>query len=99
MNDLDHLIATIPFGKENAIDRFALAEKLNTTDRRARQLIEEARNAGLFILNDGDGRGYYQSTNLDEMERCYRADRARALSILKRQKKMRKVLKEAGREV
>lgn len=99
MNDLDRLIAAIPYGKENAIDRFALSQKIGTSDRRMRQLIEDARNAGLFILNDGDGKGYYQTTDLDEMLRNYRTDRSRALAILKRQKKMRKTLKAAGLQV
>ena len=99
MNDTDLIILSIPFGKDNAISREALAAKLNTTDRRMRQMIEDARNQGVFILNDGDGKGYYQTTDLDEMERSYRSDRARALSILKRQKEMRRTLKAAGREV
>lgn len=99
MNDLDRLIATIPFGRENAIDRTFLAQKMGLSDRKTRQLIEDARNAGLFIINNSDGRGYYQTTELDEMERSYRSDRARALSILKRQKALRRTLKAAGREV
>lgn len=99
MNDLDRLIAAIPFGKENAIDRFALMEKMGLSDRNTRRLIEDARNAGLFIINNSDGRGYYQTTDLDEMERSYRQDRKRALSILRRQKAMRRTLKSAWREV
>ena len=99
MNDIDMIILSVPFGKENAISREALAAKLNTSDRKMRQMIEDARNAGLFILNDCDGRGYYQTTDLDEMERSYRVDRARALSILKRLKGVRRTLKAAGRPV
>lgn len=99
MNDLDRLIATIPFGRENAIARTFLAQKMGLSDRKTRQLIEDARNAGLFIINNSDGKGYYQTTNLDEVERSYRQDRSRALSILKRQKEMRRTLKAAGREV
>lgn len=99
MNDLDRLIAVIPFGRENAIDRFALQERMGISDRKVRQLIEDARNAGLFIINNSDGRGYYQTTDLDEMERSYRSDRARALSILRRQKALRRTLKDAGRQV
>lgn len=72
MNDLDRLIAAIPFGKENAVDRFVLSERMGLSDRKVRQLIEDARNAGLFIINNSDGRGYYQTTDLDEMVRNYR---------------------------
>lgn len=99
MNDLDRLISAIPFGRENAIDRFALQERMGISDRKVRQLIEDARNAGLFIINNSDGRGYYQTTDLDEMERSYRSDRKRALSILRRQKALRRTLKAAGRQV
>ena len=81
------------------MDRFALSERMGLSDRKVRQLIEDARNAGLFIINNSDGRGYYQTTDLDEMERYYRSNRARALSILKSQKTMRRTLKAAGREV
>lgn len=99
MNDLDRLIAAVPYGKENAVDRFALSERMGLSDRKVRQLIEDARNAGLFIINNSDGRGYYQTTDLDEMVRNYRQERARALSTLKRLKPMRRALKAAGREV
>lgn len=99
MNDLDRLIAAIPYGKENAVDRFALSERMGLSDRKVRQLIEDARNAGLFIINNSDGRGYYQTTDLDEMVRNYRQERARALSTLKRLNPMRRALKAAGREV
>lgn len=99
MNDLDRLIATIPYGRENAVDRFVLSERMGLSDRKVRQLIEDARNASLFIINNSDGRGYYQTTDLDEMERSYRQDRSRALSILKRQKALRRTLKAAGRKV
>ena len=99
MNDLDRLIATVPHGKEKAISRGALAAKMNTTDRRVRQLIEHARNKGVFILNDGDGNGYYQTTDLGELERSYRINKARSSSLNRWLEKMRKELNEAGRQV
>lgn len=87
----------IPYGKSNAIQRSTLVMMLGSTDRRARKMIEEARNRGQIILNDQDGSGYYISDDLDEIERSYRIERKRALMILKRLKGMRKVLKDAGR--
>ena len=45
------------------------------------------------------GRGYYQSSDLDEISYQYRQDTSRAMSILKRRKPMRDLLKEAGRSV
>lgn len=93
------LATAIPYGRRNAITRQALAAKLGMNDRTARKAIEEARAAGLLILNDGDGRGYYQSEDLSEIEKQYRMDHSRALSVLARCKSMRNILKEAGRPV
>lgn len=89
----------IPEGKENAIPRSVLAVRLGLTDRQTRKLIEEARDRGVLICNDGDGEGYYLASDLGQIERQYRKDRARALSVLKRLKTMRRMLRDAGKEV
>jgi hypothetical protein len=89
----------IPEGKENAIPRSVLAVRLGMTDRQVRKLIEEARDRGELICNDGDGEGYYLASDLGQIERQYRKDRARALSVLKRLKTMRRMLRDAGKEV
>lgn len=93
------LAAFIPFGKENAISRDVLACSLELSDRKMREAIEQARADGLMIVNLGDGNGYYQTDNLDEIEAQYRKDTARAMSVLKRRKPMRELLKAAGRSV
>lgn len=87
----------IHFGKENAIDRYTLADITGLTDRQVRYAIAEARKKGKIIINTGDGKGYYQSDDIDEIEREYRKERKRALSILMRLKQMRRVLKENNR--
>nr|DAT45837.1 MAG TPA: CodY-like protein [Caudoviricetes sp.] len=89
----------IPFGRHNAISRAELAGRLGMTDRKMRKAVENARCEGLMILNDSDGRGYYQSDDLAEIQRQYDQDTSRAMAILKRRKPMREVLKEAGRKV
>ena len=89
----------IPEGKENAISREVLARRLGLTDRQTRKLIEEARDRGELICNDGDGEGYYLACDLGQIERQYRKDRSRALSVLKRLKTMRRMLRDAGKEV
>lgn len=89
----------IPCGKENAITRAALAERLCLPDRRVRKLIEEARNRGAMILNACDGSGYYISEDIGELTRQYRVDKSRALSVLKRLKTVRQILKDAGVDV
>ena len=88
-------------GKENATNREALSMYLGITDRQVRRLIQIARDDGALILNAQDGKGYYlaDASDLDDIERQYRQDTARAMSILKRRKAMRRLLKEAGRKV
>lgn len=93
------LAQLIPFGKENAISRRQLSESLGMHDRRVRKSIEKARSDGLMIVNLGDGSGYYQTDDLDEIAKQYRKDTARAMSVLSRRKPMRHLLKAAGYKV
>ena len=93
------VLAKLPHGKENAVKREDLAQLLQMNDRTVRELLEELRDAGVMVCNDQDGKGYYLSNNLDDVERQYRRDRARALSVLKRLKTSRAMLKAAGRQV
>lgn len=89
----------IPIGKENAVSREFLRTMTGLPDRKVRQMIEASRDEGHIIINDQDGRGYYQPSDIDEIERQYWQDTRRALSILKRRKHARRILKEAGRNV
>ena len=89
----------IPEGKENAVSREVLATRLGLPDRTVRKLIEEARDRGELICNDGDGEGYYRSYDIGQIERQYRVDRARAMSVMKRLKTMRRMLSEEGKDV
>lgn len=91
----------IPVGRENAVKPDILAKQLDMDERSCRRLIAEARDSGELIINNQDGRGFYRvsETDLDDIERQYRQDTSRALKILKRRKKMRKILKKAGRRV
>lgn len=95
----DRLACHVPFGRKNAISRAGLAEKLGLSDRKMREAVEQARASGLMICNNEDGSGYYQTTDLDELYIQYKRDTARAMSIMKRRKPMRKLLKEAGYKV
>lgn len=54
MNILDY----IPVGYENAITRKELCNKTGLSDRKVRQLIEDARKDNV-ILNLGDSKGYF----------------------------------------
>ena len=93
------LAKLIPFGRRNAIPRKALAAKLNVSDRATRHAIEQARAEGLIIINECNGRGYYQSDDLDEIYHQCKQDMRRAQSVLKRCKPMRTLLRAAGRSV
>lgn len=93
------VINAIPYGKDKAISREALATKLGVTDRKARAYIEQARRDGYFIINDQDGSGYYRSADIADLERQYWQDKTRALTLLKRSKELRKTLKFYGRKV
>ena len=93
------VVNDIPFGRANAVKRSELCAHLGLSDRKLRRLIEAARGYGFVIINDQNGAGYYQSDDIDEIERQYRQDKARAMSILARQKEIRRRLKAAGRKV
>ncbi len=93
------LATAIPYGRRNAITRQALAAKLGMNDRTARKAIEEARAAGLLIMCEQNGRGYYQSDDPVEMRCQYQQDTNRAMSILKRRKPLLDALRAAGQRV
>lgn len=100
MNNLTEVVVgKIPFGRENAIKRDVLAEELGISDRKVRKHIEKARASGFMIVNSGDGKGYYQTDDLDEISEQYWKDTSRAMAVLSRRKPMREVLKAAGRVV
>jgi transcriptional regulator with XRE-family HTH domain len=83
-------------GKGAAISRRALASMMDVSDRHLRRIIEEARNCGYLIINDSDGTGYFLAASSADIERHFRQENARALSILKRLKAARTRLKEVG---
>ena len=93
------ILDLIPIGKKNAVTREQLMEITGQSDRKNRQMIENARAEGEIICNDQDGKGYYLPETLEEVYRAYKQGHSRAMSILKQQKTMRKVLKDAGYEI
>lgn len=91
------VVTTLGEGRKNATPRAQLAATVGMPDRRVRACIEAARRAGTFIISSDSG--YYIATEMEEVERQYRIDRARALSILARLTPMRRYLRAAGRDV
>jgi biotin operon repressor len=90
------VLDAIPYGKDRAVTREYLAAKTGLPDRQVRKAIEEIRRNHI-VLNDQDGKGYYRSYDLDDIERFYRQERARALAVLYRMKPMRILLRGGGR--
>lgn len=83
-------------GRNNAVDRFQLMELTGLPDRRVRKLIQEARERGEIIINAQDGRGYYKSDDLGELEKQYNANHRRAMSVLRQQKYLKQKIREAA---
>lgn len=102
------VIAAIPEGRQNAISRAELAVRLNTSDRRARKLLELARCSGVIILNlqknDGyfrieSGRSDYTAEEIEQLRQQEKQDTNRAMTILVRRKYIRQALKGAGVQI
>lgn len=91
---IDELMATLKHGHENAVSRHRLCYEMDMSDREIRKLIEKARDEGCLILNNQDGKGYFLPASIEDVRKQYVQDKNRAMSILKRQKHMRRLLKE-----
>ena len=91
------VVSALEKGRQNAVPRKELSAVVGLSDRRVRACIEAARRAGTFIISSDSG--YYIATEAEEVERQYRIDRARALSILQRLTPMRRYLRAAGRDL
>lgn len=97
VNDRNEIVLdAIPFGKDRAVTRKLLVAKTGLPDRAVRKAIEELRRS-FIIINDQDGKGYYRSYDLDDIERSFWQERSRGLAILRRMKLMRELLKGGGR--
>lgn len=96
------LLDLLGVGKENAVSRFDLTEGLypgrghsQYYDRMMRKRIEKMRPE-YVIVNRQDGEGYYISNDLDEIERYYLQEHARAVKMLFGLKKPYRILRKAG---
>ena len=93
-----NVINLIPEGRENAIKREELSRKSGLTDREMRKQIEQARLSGVIIINLQDSKGYFRPrpNEFTELARQYKQNQNRAMSILTKQKYLRRILKEHG---
>jgi hypothetical protein len=91
-------------GKRNRITRKRLREEVDASlcygtveDRDIRNAIEYLRNKtveGSLILSTSGSSGYWIAESLDEFMNCIQEDRSRALSILVRVHKQKKVARK-----
>lgn len=97
MNILDY----IPTGHKNAITRHELCIKTGYSDRKVRDLIEEACTREHPILNLQDGRGYFlPDKNEMPLVRLYRnQENRRTASIRKRVSELDKYIKMESDEL
>ena len=77
--EVTELMIEIPHGAENAIHKRDLMHALDVSDRKLSKLISEARQCGYIIL--AMGRGYYQTTEEEEVKRYLERLNKRRLSI------------------
>ena len=90
--DYAYLLELIPEGKENAISRVCLGNKLGLTARETSKVVHSARIAGCLILSGPHG--YYVSDNLEEVQEFYDLMQKRSVSLLAALKHARRFIKE-----
>ena len=93
----DPIESIIPRGRENAISLKALAQITGISERRVRIKMEAARKRGVIILNFQDGRGYFQSEDIEDIQKQFEANERRTKSIQAQQRFLRIRLMKAGR--
>lgn len=89
-----NILKYIGVGRDNAVTRGQLVARTGMSDRKVRQQIEDARQAGAIIINDGTGKGYFVSNDVSELKRQLATNRSRALSILAQQKHLKRRIRE-----
>ena len=92
------VLACIHHGHELGNDAYMISIMTRIPERQVRNYIEDLRNAGHLICNRQDGRGYFLAESDEDIDRQYRQDCARAVSILRRIKPFRRAIKERDAE-
>lgn len=96
-----NILEFIPVGHKNAITREELCIKTGLSDRKVRELIEEACTRQHPILNMQDGRGYFRpAENEISLVRLYRnQENRRTASTRKKVTELDKYIKEESDEL
>ena len=88
----------LPIGAWNAISRQELSNLWGLSDRSARLVIAELRKMdfgdNFIIVSYSDGKGYYRTADIAEIEAFAAEMRSRALNIFAPLKKANRIIKE-----
>jgi hypothetical protein len=94
------LYGMIPIGAWNAISRQELSNLWGLSDRSARLVIAELRKMdfgdNFIIVSYSDGKGYYKTSDIAEIEAFAAEMRSRALNIFAPLKKANRIIREYG---
>jgi len=90
----EEIARLIPRGKDKAITRKALRLLTGYPDRFIRKCIATLRLNGLVIINTQDGRGYYKSKKISDMEAQYKITHSKAMKLLVQCGVLRRELKK-----
>ena len=93
MNSNFNILNYIPQGYENAIKREELAIRTGLSDRKNRELIEEANSKDDIVFNVNNGYFRYKDEkDLIYMERYYKREYTRGWSNIKKSRIIRKFI-------
>jgi hypothetical protein len=94
------LYGMLPIGSKNAISRKELSDLWGLSDRTARIVIAELRKMDFgdsyIIVSYSDGKGYYRTDDIDEIEAFAAEMRSRALNIFAPLRKANRIIREFG---
>lgn len=92
----EKLLSVIPFGKDNAISRKDLMNVMECSERELRLIISLARQDAVIINNQCANGGYYQTDDVNEIQKWVKQETHRAKSIFGNLKGANKILKGIG---
>ena len=86
MENLFDIAELIPYGADNAIDRYDLLMAVRNvlgdiSDREMRRMLEYSRQNGNIIINFQNGKGYFRPDCKEEIVKYIQQEEARAKTI------------------
>lgn len=75
------VLTQIPYGRENAITRFALCARTGKSDRAVREAIEQIRRDGDVVVHLTGTKGYWRTVDIEELRQYIHQEENRLKSI------------------